>query len=115
MEHKKRRSIWNWGCVCVLTCEDPHGPVHGADVTADQHVHEKGEELRPGFGPVPVGDGRHSVGHAGPHLTDGLPEALGQKLPDGCLGLEREREKGGNLGIISCLLNPPQCFEIASH
>lgn len=76
------------------TCKDPHGPVHGTDVPADQHLHQEGEELRPGLGPVPVGDGRHGVRHAGADFADGLPQAAGQQLSDGGFGLECRGRRG---------------------
>ena len=69
------------------TCEDPHGTVHGVDIPADQHLHQQVEELGPGLGPVPVGDGRDSVRHAGAHLADGFPEPSGKQLSDGSLSL----------------------------
>lgn len=71
----------------LQTCEDPHGPVHSTDISADQHLHQKGEQLRPGLGPVPVGDGWHGVRHAGADFADRLPQAAWQQLPDGGFGL----------------------------
>lgn len=47
-------------CVIYMllhTREHPHGPVHGINVSTDQHLHQEGEELRPRLRPVPVGDG----------------------------------------------------------
>ena len=70
------------------TCEDPHGPVHSVDVSTDQHLHQEGEQLRPGLGPVPVGDGRHGVRYTGADLADGLPQTAGQQHPDGGFSLE---------------------------
>lgn len=61
--------------------------MHCVDIPADQHLHEEVEELGPGLGPVPVGDGGHGVGHAGAHLADGLPQPVGQQLPDCNFGL----------------------------
>lgn len=68
-------SIWKNG---PQTCEDPHGPVHGIDVTADQHFHQQVEELWPGLRPVPVGDGRHGVCDTGADFADGLSQATWQ-------------------------------------
>ena len=80
-------------CIWSHTCENPHGPVHGTDVSADQHLHQQGEELRPGLGPVPVGDGRHGVGDTGADFADGLSQAAGQQLPDGSFSLEEENKR----------------------
>lgn len=44
-------------CMWLHTSEDPHGPVHSADITTDQHFHKQSKELRPSLRPVPVGDG----------------------------------------------------------
>lgn len=86
-------------CVSPQTCEDPHGPVHSVDISADQHLHQKGEELRPGFRPVPVGDGRHGVRNTGADFADRLPQTTRQQLPDGCFSLE-----GDSKNLASMLL-----------
>lgn len=69
--------------------------MHSADIAADQHLHQEGKELRPGLGPVPVGDGGHSVRHAGAHFADGLPQAARQQLSDGGFGLEKAGQREG--------------------
>lgn len=73
------------------TREHPHGPVHGINVSADQHLHQEGEELRPRLRPVPVGDGRHGVRNTGADFADGLPQTAGQQLPDGGFRLEENK------------------------
>lgn len=75
------------------TCQHAHGPVDGVQVPAHQHLHEQAEELGPGFRPVPVGDGRHGVGHAGAHLAYRLPQPAGQQLPDDRLRLRRREAR----------------------
>lgn len=80
--------------ISLHTCEDPHGSMHGIDISADQHLHQQGEQLRPGLGPVPVGDGRHSVRNTGTDFADRLPQTAWQQLPDGSFSLQ-----GDNSGL----------------
>lgn len=61
-------------CMWLHTSEDPHGPVHSADITTDQHFHKQRKELRPSLRPVPVGDGWNGVSYAGADFANGLPE-----------------------------------------
>lgn len=77
-------------CVSLRACEDPHGPVHSVDISADQHLHQQGEQLRPGLRPVPVGDGRHGVRNAGADFADCLPQTAWEQLSDGSFSLERD-------------------------
>lgn len=72
------------------TCEDPHGPVHGIDVSADQHLHQQCKQLWPRLRPVPVGDGRDGVRDAGTNFADGLPQSAWQQLSNGGFGLNGE-------------------------
>ena len=75
-------------CISLHTCEDPHGPVHSVDISADQHLHQQGEELWPGLRPIPVSDGRHSVRNTGTDFADRLPQTTGQQLPNSSFSLE---------------------------
>lgn len=86
-------------CVNVypITCEDPHGPVHSIDISADQHLHQEGKQLRPGLRPVPVGNGRHGVRNTGADFTDGLPQSAWQQLPDGSFSLKGDNRKCDNI------------------
>lgn len=85
-------------CVCVLmctllhTCEDPHSSVHSVDISADQHLHKQGEELRPGLRPVPVSDGRHGICNTRADFADCLPQTTRQQLPDGSFSLEGKQQ-----------------------
>lgn len=81
-------------CVFVFvsqhTCEDPHGPVHSVDVSADQHLHQQRKQLWPRLGPVPVRDGRNGVRDAGANFADGLSQSAWQQLSNGSFGLDGE-------------------------
>lgn len=55
--HKEKPKELPRAAMAAHTCEHSHGSVHGVDIAADQHLHEEVEELGPGLGPVPVGNG----------------------------------------------------------
>lgn len=74
----------------VITSEDPHGAMYSVNIPTGQHVHEELEEPGPSFRPVPVCNSRHGVGHAGAHLTDGLPQTTWKQLTDRSFGLNRK-------------------------
>lgn len=98
------RSVVSWLTAddsCERTCKDPHGPVHGTNVAANQHFHQQGEELRPSLGPVPVCDGWHGVRDAGAHLADGFAQAAGQQAPDGGFGLQwRGKQRKTSVPVV---------------
>lgn len=89
-------------CVIYMllhTREHPHGPVHGINVSTDQHLHQEGEELRPRLRPVPVGDGWHGVCNTGADFADWLPQTAGQQLPDGGFCLEGNNKSPTRFGF----------------
>ena len=85
--------------VQTVTCENPHGTVDLVGIPLGDHHHEEAEEIRPGIGPVPVGDGWDGVGHAGPHLADGLAQPGGQPATDMGLGLQTK-----TMSLMACLM-----------
>lgn len=85
------RSVCVCRCSSIIfwqTCEDPHGTMYCTDISTDQQLHQQGEELRPRLRPVPVGDGRNGVRHAGTHFADRLLQTSRQQLPNGSLSLQ---------------------------
>lgn len=72
--------------------------MHSIDISADEHFHQQGEELRPGLRPVPVGDGWHSVRNTGADFANRLPQAAWQQLPDCSFSLEEESRGLTTLG-----------------
>lgn len=98
-------------CIHVHTCEDPHCPVHSIDVSTDQHLHQQSEQLWPGLGPVPVGDGRHGVRNTGADFADRLPQTAWQQLPDGGFSLEGDDRSLTTFGSKSPLRSNKNCVQ----
>ena len=62
--------------------------MNSIDISANQHLHQQGEQLRPGLGPVPVGDGWHGICNTGADFADRLSQTAGQQPSNGGFSLD---------------------------